>query len=111
MSVKKSLYARYVDEKYGLDTFETDFGFITYKCTDTVCHVETLYVVPEARRQGAGTRLMDLVRRELPDSVRFLSCEIDTGARDGEKSFLAVQSYGFEVLKTQGTQIIMVKYL
>lgn len=110
MSVK-SLYARYAEEKYGLRTLETEFGFVTYKLTETVCHVETMYVVPEARRQGAATRLMDLVAHDLPDSVRFLSCEVDTAAKHGEQSFVAVQSYGFEVLKTQGSQIIMVKYL
>ena len=106
-----SLYARYVKEKYGQETIEEEYGFITYILSDTVCRVETLYVTPEARRSGIGTSLGNRLVEELPKTIKYLVCEIDTSALHGLESFAAIASFGFEILNTNGSLITMVKYL
>lgn len=106
-----SLYAKYVREKYGQETLEEEHGFITYKVSGAVCTIETLYVEKEYRLSGYGTRLANSLVARLPDFVKYLSCEIDTSALGAMGSFAAISSYGFEILNTKGSSIIMVKYL
>ncbi len=109
--MKKSLYAEYVKEKYDQDVVENDTGFVVYKISDSVCFIECIYIVKPQRRLGVATLMMRDLVEKLPPSVQYLSCEIDTSAIDGLASFAAARSFGFEILKTNGNNVVMVKYI
>lgn len=107
----KSLYAKYVKEKYGQECLEDEHSFIVFKVDGSVCTVETAYTLPDYRRSGAARRLMGRMIESLPEGVKYLTCEVDTSAHSGLESYKAVRGYGFEPLKTNGNNIVMVKYL
>ena len=107
----KSLYAKYVKEKYGQECLEDEHSFIVFKVDGNVCTVEVAYTVPDYRRSGAAKKLMGRLIESLPEGVKYLACEVDTSAFGGMDSYKAIRNYGFEPLKTNGNNIVMVKYL
>jgi hypothetical protein len=109
--MKPSLYAQYVKEKYGQECIENEHSFVVYKITGRVCMIELLFTDMKHRRSGHALSLMNNLVSALPDTVKLLGCEIDTSAYNGLSSYAAVKSYGFELLNTRGSHIVMVKYL
>jgi hypothetical protein len=107
----ESLYSKYVKEKYGQECLEDDYSFMTYRVSGRVCVIEVAYTVPEKRRSGQAKELLTRIVQKLPKDVKYLSCEVDTSAHNGMQSYQAIRSYGFEPLKTNGNNIVMVKYL
>jgi hypothetical protein len=109
--MSKSLYAKYVHEKYGQECLESDHSFMVYKVDGTVCTVELAFTEREHRRSGEALKLMKQLTKSLPPTVKYLSCEVDTAAHDGQESYRACRTFGFEPLKTRANNIVMVKYL
>jgi GNAT superfamily N-acetyltransferase len=69
-------YKDYIYEKYNRKVIEVEHGFIDYeKFDDGSIYIYTLYVVPEARNQGTGKLLEDMVVEEENPTVLF--CDID----------------------------------
>lgn len=105
-----SLYARYKQEREGMETIESDKGFITYKIQGNECFIDTLYIVPEARMSGFGSQMADQVTEAAKAAnCTFLSATVSPYAPNATEALMAIISYGFKVFKTDATLIYLVK--
>lgn len=109
--MKNSLYAQYVKEKYGQDTLETEHGFVVYKLDNTVCSIETMFIVPGMRRKSVGRGIIRMLLDKIPKAVKYLACEVDLTAHKAEATYKTIRNYGFEPLSTRGNSVVLVKYI
>jgi len=63
----KSLYAQYLKEKEGFDTFETEYGFISYQIRGEVAVGRDFFVISENRGDGSARKLWESLREQLID--------------------------------------------
>ena len=92
-----SLYARYVAERENLSVHETDLGFATWSITGVECYVRELYVLPDYRRTGEGSRLTDHVAAVARErGCTLLTGTVDPRATGADASMLSLLAYGMK---------------
>jgi GNAT superfamily N-acetyltransferase len=106
-----SLFGDYIRERLGKEIVETDDGFATYYFPEPgCCYIEDIYVRPEARRTGAGSRLADQVTEiALSKGSDRLIGSVDPKAFGSTDSMKALLAYGFELHGTDGKLIYLKK--
>lgn len=103
------MYFDYLEEKESIEYVTIpDKGFMTFIHMGDYLYIRDLYVKKDARRDGTGTRLADLVRERYPDIKEWVT-EVDTSANKPTESLLAIVSYGFKVAATRDTHIILTR--
>lgn len=104
-----SLFAEYLLEKEGKKTIETEYGFITYFMDNDHMHVDILFVANNVRKAGFGEKLfLDACQSESPKSV---SAAVDTSHRNPTNPLHSFLNYGFKVVGTRGSEILLYKEL
>lgn len=104
------MWAAYQKELWGYETLEVESGFIVYKVFDDHIFLVELYVSPEFRREGLGSRLtkeIEALAKKL--DKKTLASRIDItqgGAADSLKAHLA---YGFVPYLAESGKIWMKK--
>lgn len=104
----QSLYARYLSEREGLWTFETEYGFVTYRILDGHGYAELIdmYIVPEQRNSGKAWDLLYHVEEEAANKAcKYLFTCVDPQAKNSHNSMLAVLAGGFILHRTDGSLI------
>lgn len=105
-----SMYADYLRERTSDHIIETAFGWVSYRFIDeSTCYVVDIYVVPEERRTGKATELMNLVveRARIHGCSELLgSCQPTT--RHSTASLRAQLGYGMQ-LKSAAQDAIIVR--
>lgn len=98
-----SLYARYVEEREGLSTLETDMGFVTYVFRPTDCYIKDIYVIPEQRKNGAASKMADEVASIAKKAGhRILTGSVDERAKGSEASDKVLRAYGMQPYTKEG---------
>lgn len=108
----KSLYGQYIAEREAMGIVESACGFATYKIDAGSIYLRDLYVIPEARRDGAARELADRVRdigkksgcSEMTGSV----CVDDPRATDNIRLLIR---YGMRFHSVRGSLMLFVKEL
>lgn len=103
-----SQFSDYIKETQGRECIEREFGFVTYVITGPECYIEDIYVSPEFRIQGIGSRLTDMVR----EKAKGLGCTHLVGTvnglfKDPTTSAKALLAYGFKIERIVQNVIIM----
>ena len=99
-----SLYAKYKKERENKETLENDYGFCIYEETPLGIYIEDLYVLPEVRKSGIASNFANEVK-EIAKSkgLTYLFTSADKKALGWETSVKAIESYGFKLIKQEGT--------
>ena len=63
-----SLYARYVEERLGRKTIETEYGFMTYFVNGKEFFVSDFYVLPSERGKGHGKEIIEMAFKALAEA-------------------------------------------
>lgn len=107
-----SLYAKYLKEREGKETYEIEEGFITYVIENDECYIETIYVMPDFRRLDIGTRLADHVTKIAKKAgCTYLSGTVDPTTDGATDSMKALIYYGFRLHSLKDKTIILIKML
>lgn len=112
MSKFGDMYKAYIRDGEAAEVVEFDSGFLVLKRDAGYLYIETIYVAPEARQQGAGRRFLEhaesMARQEGLRGI-IGSCDPErAGATVSMKSMLGT---GFELLRCDRDIIYLVKYL
>lgn len=96
-----------------MECIETPVGFALYKrVADDAVWLADVFVVPEARRSGAGSHLADQVcdvAREM--KCKYVLTSVDPTAPGATVSMMAILSYGFNVFGNDGRLVLFKKEL
>lgn len=100
----KSLYELYIKERENLDEIKTDRGFIHYRIEFPNCVLNDCFVKKEYRQDGHATflvnQLFELCRQA---GVKAVYCQVDERSNGHQVSQLALENFGFELVKEDGS--------
>lgn len=103
-------WARYMQERFGHECIEEEWGFVTYKIVAPFIVLEDLYVDPQFRKQGCGMgalkRIEDLGRAAQATHVWAQVQLMDRGANE---SLQAILKAGFKMIEVQNNRIVFTK--
>lgn len=100
------MYKQYIKEREGLDTIETDKGFICYRIEFPTCFINDYFVMPKHRLEGHGYFLADQVFEICKGAgVQSVFCQSDERALNHEISRYTILRYGFEEFAKKGSLI------
>lgn len=107
-----SLYKDYLEETFGKTVIETEDGYISYLIQGNECYVETVYVIPDKREAGVGSRFVDQVS-EIAKSAgaTFISTTINPAINDPTRSMKAILACGFKFHSCDQFKILFTKEL
>ena len=112
MECSGNKYADHIMESYGRHYLENEHGFITWQKLDNSVVINTLYVVPELRKEHRGSELADHVAGWAKEAgAKSLLCEIDTRSKTYDQAYKAITSYGFQIRDWIGSYVILEKDL
>jgi GNAT superfamily N-acetyltransferase len=107
---EKSLYAQYIFERENIESIERRWGFAYYKFEDESCYIVNIYVLPEYRKQYAGSSFADMITeiaKERGCTCLLGSCDPELPGAD--ESVKAMFAYGFKLSHINGPLIILKK--
>lgn len=104
------MYAAFQKELYGRKVIWDNNGFIVYKPQeDGSMYLHSIYVDSSKRLKGAASILIEkVIFQEDPVS---LSSYVDTSAKNFNESLKAHLAYGFNIIQTTESAIILYKEL
>lgn len=110
------MYAAYVKERLGKDVYITDEGFAVYQVfhNDQGGHIyiEEIYVKPEFRRKGAGTRIGDAICEIAKGKgIKRVYGSVNTLANGATASMKSLLYYNMEFSHIKNEMIFFVKKL
>ena len=101
------MYRQYLKERTDTELVTSDQGFATYTTTFSDggyfdCYIEDIYVIPEARRGRAASRLADKIMliAKQQGCDRLLG-SVDLNAANPTTNIKVLLGYGFEVFKSE----------
>jgi GNAT superfamily N-acetyltransferase len=106
-----SMYGQYIQEREGKSILESDKGFVTYNITkDGECFIQDMFIIPEARHSGHGTKLLQQVESiACEQGSKYLSAGICPLANNATDSLQAALSYGFKLYSAKQDYVILKK--
>ena len=105
-----SLHGDYVREREGLDIYEDGNGFATFSINGEECYIVDIYVRPEARRGGHGSRMADRIAQHAKKhGCAYLKGSIDPSTNGATESMKGLLAYGFKLWKIKEPLIFLVK--
>jgi ribosomal protein S18 acetylase RimI-like enzyme len=90
-----TLYARYLKEREGIETLESEHGFATYLLRPTDCYIIDIYVVPELRQSGLAKQLADqIVEIAKERGIKLLTGSVDRRDPNAQRNEAVLLAYG-----------------
>lgn len=106
----KSMQARYIFEREGIETFETEKYFFTYKIQGDEFHCLDMYVLPEFRSGEVTHEMLNKIDSLAKESgSKFLVGTAIAGYPHSEKSLILQFRWGMKLLRCEENKIILVK--
>lgn len=97
---KDKLFADYLFEKLGIETYFTEHGFVSYTIKEQGIHINEMFVKKESRRKGKGTGLLDKIKDlSKENGFKLITCNCQLDQDGTESSMRAILDSGFKVLK------------
>lgn len=94
--MKTSLWTEYWSEMWGAETFETEYGFITFQTFTQHIFIQELYVKPEFRRSEHASALADEVTKIARERGLYeLTSKVHLDSNTAALSLKVQLAYGF----------------
>jgi ribosomal protein S18 acetylase RimI-like enzyme len=94
-----NLWAKYIKEREGYDSLETEHGFATYIISGEDCYIRDIYVDPDFRQTGIASDMADEITKIAKASgCKRLLGSVCPNANGVTTSMKVLLSYGFEFL-------------
>ena len=102
-----SMYSDYMKEKESLETYENEYGFITYKKVKDVCYIGDFYVKPQYR----GKRHTTDIANKVEEIAKGMGCnmmlaEVDTQDNNPEQGMYVQLRHGYKFSHIHNNSII-----
>ena len=108
-----SLYSKYLLEKEGKQTIETEKGFVTYKIVHAegknLVHVCVLYIDPAYRNAFAARELINILKDKYSADCKAFTATVFTKQFNTTSTLKVLLYFGFEVVGLQGDEILLYK--
>lgn len=99
-----SLYEQYIKERENLDVIKTDRGFVIYRMKFPNCLINDIFIKKEFRQDGHASFLANQVFEICKGAgIKTVYCQTDERANGHEVSRVAIENFGFEFFKQDGT--------
>lgn len=96
-----SLWADYLKEREGLDSIETEDGFVIYHIAGDRLLIEHVYIKPEKRNRHIGTALMKQLESIAKEKgCRSSFCTVQPKLPTADQSLRAALAFGFRPFNT-----------
>lgn len=92
------MFAAYFKELEGMDTVMTDRGFAVYSTKGKECYIAHMYVEPEYRCQGEGSRLFNIIVDKLGSDITEYTANVFKSDRHTAKNLEIYKKRGFKVI-------------
>lgn len=98
------MYKQYLKEREGLETLETEQGFVTYKLRSSDCYIQDIYVLVDFRHSGVAAQMADKVT-EIAKSVGYtiVTGSVDSNANGADISDKVLLAYGMKPYAKEGS--------
>lgn len=107
-----SLFSDYKLEREDKHVLELEHGFAVYSFGDDFCYLEDIYVRPEIRRSGLGSKMADQISNLARErGLKRLFGSVSTSGKNAHENLLALLAYGFRLHKSTQDLIYFVKDL
>ena len=108
--MQKSLYSKFVLEREGVSTHETENFFFTYKNCGEEFHVFDMFIDEQSRCTDAASKMMEKIRELWRASgCKYIVASAIAGLPNSEKSLKLQFRWGMKLLKCEGNKIITYK--
>lgn len=101
-----SLYADYIKEREGFNTYEDSDSFFTYTKVKDALYIRDIYIRPEARSKGKSLELGllgETIAKEMGLKAMMGSVDVDTNGWERNKEILI--KFGYKEVFKDGTMI------
>lgn len=106
MKIENSNYGRYIKEREGLDVLEGDNYFIIYKMNESQCFIYDMWVDPECREQGKGTKAISRLEQLMLNLQRsVILADIYLKDPNHKTTLMAAFSWGFNIVEANNNFI------
>jgi GNAT superfamily N-acetyltransferase len=100
----------YFKEREGFETLEDENAILSYRISGEECYIRDIFVLPEHRLSGAGSRLADM----MTNIAKAAGCNHLTGSvvpstKGSSASLMALLKYGFKVHESANDFIVLIK--
>ena len=103
-------WAMYHKEREGFEYIENPYGFLLYKIVGEECFIRDMFIMPEFRQNGLGSKMVDALAasaKELGANHLSSNVYVDTNGANG--SLLGQLKYGFEVVSAHNNCLVLRK--
>ncbi len=110
MSLKDSLFAKYIKDRQGLDLLDEGYGFVTYKITGDECFISDMAIDKDLKGKGWGRRLLaKLEEIAKKSSCKFISANVHLFDDGASNTLIAALKTGFQVKDAHNKALLIVK--
>lgn len=92
------MFAAYFKELEGMDTVMTEYGFAVYGTKEKECYIAHMYIEPEFRCQGEGTRLFNKVVEKVGPGIKEFTANVFKSDNYTNKNLEIYKKRGFKVI-------------
>lgn len=92
------MFGAYIKERTGKEILETEYGFASYYYINDCCYVEDMYIKPEYRKTGQGSKFFDDIGKIAKEfGYKKLYCTVVPTTNGSTESLKFVLSCGFQL--------------
>lgn len=105
-----SHFADYMNERFGHETIEEDWGFVSFFIEGSVCFLQDIYVAPEKRRGTRGLNFLNRVTQIARErGCRIMQTQVWVNDANCSRSLRANLACGFLVVGAEPGRIVLSK--
>lgn len=105
-----SLYAEYLKERQGIETFFEPDAFVSYRISGLECFLVDMCVAKESRGRGRLRELIDKLEKiAIAEKCECISANIHLTLPGADSALRGALAVGFEVLRAQNDVLLISK--
>ena len=102
-----SLYAKYINEREGLEEIKRKWGFLHYRIDGEECFISDYFVAEPFRGSGLGYDMADEAEEIAKEKdCKYMTCQVDMHAFNPEQSLCAIIKHGYKIINIENNRTI-----